>query len=284
MYYWQQIFYKGLKESGEAFVKNIPFFKKEVLRLTNIERVKAGLPELKKLEEHQNYVDVRTLELIEKTSHTRPDGSTFYSGIENYKYIGENLAAGTQIKTPEEVVKAWMNSPGHRANILNSKFTHLGVGITYDMDSKYKYYWEQLFYTPRETENDINEQTSFFKNEVLRLTNMEREKEGLSALSYLKEYDDYVGIRAKEIVKKFDHIRPDGSSCFSGVNGFLTVGENIAAGQMTPEEVVAGWMNSEGHRANILNASFTHLAVGFEYNKDSDYKYHWVQLFYTPYK
>ena len=78
-------------------------------------------------------------------------------------------------------------------------------------------------------------------------------------------------IRAKEIVRSFSHTRPDGRSCFSaaadsGVS-YRTAGENIAYGYATPQQVVNGWMNSEGHRKNILSASFTGIGVGcYEHN------------------
>ena len=88
-------------------------------------------------------------------------------------------------------------------------------------------------------------------------------------------------IRAQEIISKFDHVRPNGQSCFSVLNEmnirYQTCGENIAAGQQTPEEVVTAWMNSEGHRKNILNPNFTKLGVG--YVTGGNYRHNWVQLF-----
>ena len=57
------------------------------------------------------------------------------------------------------------------------------------------------------------------------------------------------------------------------------VGENIAAGYSSPEAVVEGWMNSPGHRANILEAEFTHIGVGYEYLPGTTYKYYWSQEF-----
>ena len=83
-----------------------------------------------------------------------------------------------------------------------------------------------------------------------------------------------------EVAKVFSHTRPNGSSCFTvlgeyGVS-YRSAGENIASGQTTPAEVVNAWMNSEGHRANILGESFTSLGVGVYKNGSS---YTWVQLF-----
>ena len=76
------------------------------------------------------------------------------------------------------------------------------------------------------------------------------------------------------------HTRPDGTSCFTvldqnGIN-YFSAGENIAMGYPTSESVVNGWMNSSGHKANILNSSFTHIGVGCY--EENGY-YYWVQLF-----
>lgn len=115
-----------------------------------------------------------------------------------------------------------------------------------------------------------------FQQEVLRLVNIEREKEGLAPLEYVHAIQDAADIRASEITQSFSHTRPDGSSCFTVLHdapiSYFTAGENIAYGYRTPEAVVTGWMNSPGHRANILNASFTGIVVGFQ-------DYYWVQLF-----
>ncbi len=88
-------------------------------------------------------------------------------------------------------------------------------------------------------------------------------------------------VRAKEIKQQFSHTRPDGRS-FDTVlteNGvsFRGSGENIAYGQRSPEAVMEGWMNSAGHRANILNANFKNIGVG--YYQDTNGVNHWVQLF-----
>jgi len=79
----------------------------------------------------------------------------------------------------------------------------------------------------------------------------------------------------------FSHQSPTYGSPFSMMKNFgisyRTAGENIAAGQQTPQEVVTAWMNSPGHRANILNKSFTHIGVG--YAKGGSYGHYWTQMF-----
>ncbi len=120
-----------------------------------------------------------------------------------------------------------------------------------------------------------------FEAEVVRLVNIEREKNGLSALkSDNEKLNRAADIRAEELTTSFSHTRPSGADCFTvlierGIK-YRAAGENIAYGYRTPAEVVEGWLNSPGHRANILAGSFTHIGVG--YNENGNY---WVQLFIT---
>lgn len=120
-----------------------------------------------------------------------------------------------------------------------------------------------------------------FISQVVALVNVERKKAGLAPVSASSSLNSAAAIRAKEIITKFAHTRPDGTSCFTVLAqlniSYKTCGENIAAGQTTPAEVMNGWMNSEGHRANILNPSFRKLGVG--YVQGGSYKHNWVQLF-----
>lgn len=105
-----------------------------------------------------------------------------------------------------------------------------------------------------------------YEDEVLRLVNLERANYGLSPLTKHDGAAQAARIRAKEIVQSFSHTRPDGRSCFTAASdvgfSYRAAGENIAYGYGTPEQVVNGWMNSEGHRRNILSASYTELGVG----------------------
>lgn len=121
-------------------------WKLEVARLTNIEREKAGKSILK----YNNYIaagaQTRSEELLVSFSHTRPDGSRFFTVFDDpdfsYRYIGENLALG--YKSPAEVVAAWMKSDGHRANLLSDNYTDIGIGITKSETGRY--HWAQIFY------------------------------------------------------------------------------------------------------------------------------------------
>ena len=116
---------------------------------------------------------------------------------------------------------------------------------------------------------------------VTSLVNAARQDAGLSELELDADLCAAAQARAQEIAQSFSHTRPDGSSCFTILEEFgisyRAAGENIAMGQRTPEEVMDGWMNSSGHRANILNGTFTSIGVGCYV--DGAGAAHWVQIF-----
>ena len=114
-------------------------------------------------------------------------------------------------------------------------------------------------------------------SEVLRLTNIERAKEGAQPLKYNKTLQDAAMIRAKEIYVKFSHERPNGTS-YKTILGCVN-GENIAMGYGDAESVVEGWMNSSGHKVTMLDNRYQYLGVGF-YESDNG-NYYWVQDFST---
>ena len=112
-----------------------------------------------------------------------------------------------------------------------------------------------------EPEMSVEERVS----EVIRLTNIERVKAGLSPLQHHAGLQRAAMVRAEEITRKFSHTRPDGTDSSTALyeNGVsCSCGENIAAGQRTPEAVVRAWMNSPGHKAAILDPDATHIGVG----------------------
>lgn len=118
---------------------------------------------------------------------------------------------------------------------------------------------------------------------VLNLVNAERKKQGLTALKLSQELTNVATIKSKDMAENgyFDHTSPTYGSPFQMMQRFgisyRSAGENIAAGQRTPDEVMQAWMASSGHRANILNKSYTELGVG--YYKGGKYGVYWTQEF-----
>lgn len=114
-------------------------------------------------------------------------------------------------------------------------------------------------------------------SEVLALVNAERAKNGCAPLTLDTELTSNANVRAKKIVEVFSHTRPNGERCFTAVTvDWMYVGENIAMGYPTAEAVMDGWMNSDGHRKNILNGDFTKIGIGVCSSGGAMY---WVQLF-----
>lgn len=163
-------------------------------------------------------------------------------------------------------------SPGREQNIF-----------TTEPDMKQGRQQEQgIRTTPEETEQDQStaQESNQFQKEVTNLTNKEREKNGLAALEIDAAVEKVAQKKSEDMAinNYFSHTSPTYGSPFEMLQQFevayTTAAENIAAGQKSPEEVVTGWMNSPGHRKNILNEKITHIGVGYAENGA-----YWTQLF-----
>lgn len=125
-----------------------------------------------------------------------------------------------------------------------------------------------------------NTGTSSAAQAVLAEVNTARAKNGLSALTLDANMNRAAAVRAAELAQSFSHTRPNGSRGLTALNeagvSYRTAGENIASGQQSAQAVVSAWMNSSGHRANILSASFGRMGVGQATIGGRTY---WVQLF-----
>jgi len=127
-------------------------------------------------------------------------------------------------------------------------------------------------------EGTMDNHLSEFEQQVLDLVNQERSKAGLGSLSRSGELSNVAMVKAQDMYNNnyFDHNSPTHGSPFDMLKEFgitfNTAGENIAKGQTTPTQVMKDWMNSPGHRANILNNNYTHIGIAF-YNNT------WVQEF-----
>ena len=116
----------------------------EVFSIVNRERKAQGLSPLVLDKELMEAAAIRARELPRNYSHTRPDGTSCFTVLKYHNaYKGENIAAG--YPNSRAAMDGWMHSPGHRANILNPKFTKIGIGYVYEPNSKYRHYWTQLF-------------------------------------------------------------------------------------------------------------------------------------------
>ena len=135
----------NIEEQPSVSVPEASDYATQVVELVNIERAKEGLAPLTIDSAITAAAMVRASEIQTSFSHTRPNGSQFSTALKEagaqYTMAGENIAWGQ--KTPEAVVTAWMNSPSHRANIMNTNFTRIGVGHV--QNAAGTSYWVQLF-------------------------------------------------------------------------------------------------------------------------------------------
>ena len=126
----------------------------------------------------------------------------------------------------------------------------------------------------------VDSQVIAFENEVVRLVNDIRRQNGLNPLTANWELSRVARYKSQDMREKgyFSHTSPTYGTPFQMIKAFgltyRSAGENIARGYSTPQAVVNGWMNSSGHRANILNASYTQIGVGYVAQG-----HYWTQLF-----
>jgi len=126
-----------------------------------------------------------------------------------------------------------------------------------------------------------------YENEVIRLVNIQRSNNGLMALKTNWQLSRIARYKSKDMADKnyFSHTSPTYGSPFAMIESFglkfSAAGENIAMGQKTPAEVMTAWMNSPGHKANILSPAYTDIGVGFA--KNANGVCYWTQQFIKPY-
>lgn len=134
---------------------------------------------------------------------------------------------------------------------------------------------DDIYASATGTLNISGTQNYTYASQVITLLNEQRVNNGLSPLTADSALTAAAMQRAAETVIYFSHTRPNGSRCFTAFDGGWR-GENIAAGQADPDEVITGWMNSTGHRKNILEANYTSVGVGCFNYKGINF---WVQCF-----
>lgn len=254
-------------------------YQNELLRLVNNERAKAGLNPVQLGDDsHNAAAQERAEELATSYSYVRPNGQRDFTvfaenGIDDVS-VGENYMAG--VSTPSAAMDQWMNIDFARERILNADATTVSVG--HYEGGAYNNYWVLIFSYPE------NSYTSDYRQEVLDLVNAERAKAGLKPLVMGDaKLTAAAQKRAEEIATVNSHVRPNGSKWYTVLSEYgvtdAAAGENAAWGSVSPEEVVNAWMNSEGHRANILDPEARTMSVGYYYNSSTSWGHQWIQLF-----
>ena len=254
-------------------------YQNEFLCRVNSERAKAGLKPVQLGDSsHNSAAQERAKELASSYSYVRPNGQRDFTvfaenGIDDVS-IGEDYMAG--VSTPDAAVDQLMNIDFTRERILNADATTMSVG--HYEGGVYNNYWVLIFSCPE------NSYASNYRQEVLNLVNAERAKYGLQPLVMGDaKLTAAAQQRAEEIATVNSHVRPNGTKWYTVLSEYgvtdAAAGENAAWGSVSPEEVVNAWMNSEGHRANILDPEARAMGVGYYYNSSSTWGHQWIQLF-----
>lgn len=219
-------------------------------------------------------VSSKTLKYVHKSSRKYPveAGRTYYYMVrgynKTYKTYGSYNKAGMQVVIPERPVATPTAAP-----TATPKPTQKPKPTATPKPTQKP----KPTATPKPTETPLN--TKKFIKEVIRLTNIERQKAGRNSVQENAALDKGAAVRAKECAIKYGHTRPNGERAGTayyeaGAGNILE--ENIAVGFLTPKGVVDGWVNSQGHYVTMISSRATHMGAGC-YKKDGII--YWVQIF-----
>ncbi|MFI6642949.1 CAP domain-containing protein [Streptomyces sp. NPDC050504] len=214
-----------------------------------------------------------------RLSTESPDGTSVHQRVTaaGYAYlrIEENLVSGP--RTPEEFVGYLLGSPDRRRPLCDAAYTDAGIGHAADARSG-GLFWTALWAAPLTPAGLARTVT-----DVIGLTNDERGRAGLRPLAADPRLASAAQTHSADMAARgfYSHTTPEGTEPWDRAAAagaaHRGIGENIACGQRTPAEVVLGWMNSPGHRANILKPDFTHIGIGFAGGGRAGT--YWTQLF-----
>ncbi|WP_063729518.1 CAP domain-containing protein [Streptomyces sp. RTd22] len=206
-----------------------------------------------------------------------PDGTSLFHRIAAHGYapltVAEHLVSGP--RTPDAFIDYCLSGEERRGPLRDPAVTHVGIGRASGAgDVFWTAVWAQPF-----TPDGLRR----FTSEVITLTNAERAAARLAPLAPDPRLTAAAQAHSDDMVARdfYDHTSPEGRQPWDrAATAGAThrgIGENIACGQRGPAEVVRGWMNSPGHRANILKPDFTHIGVG--YATGSRAGTYWTQVF-----
>ncbi|WP_326783899.1 CAP domain-containing protein [Streptomyces sp. NBC_00151] len=208
-----------------------------------------------------------------------PDGVSVYQRVVSAGYpyltIGEHLVSGP--RTPHEFVEYCLSAEPSRRTLCDPAFDQAGLAGVPDARTG-DLYWTALWARPFSPAG-LDRTT----REVISLTNTERASAGLPPLAADATLTAAAQAHSADMVTRdfYAHTSPEGSRPWDRAaaagSAHRAIGENIACGQRSPAEVVRGWMDSPGHRANILKRDFTHIGIGLAGGSRAGT--YWTQLF-----
>ena len=265
----------------------------ELLKLINAKRTEAGLKTLAANNSLTQAAKLRADDISKGYIDNRADGSSWDSVVtglpNNVTDLHETMVGGSG--TASGIFGIMSSEPDATAAMLAGDYTQVGIGHVYNANGYggLQDFWSVLYIaedtassgtgTTNQAEgNSLQAQ----RQGVLDLVNSYRAQSGLAPLVLDEALCSAAQVRANEIVQSFSHTRPDGTTCFTALKeaniSYGTAGENIAAGSSTPAGVMEQWMNSPGHRDNIMKAEYRAIGIGYV-QVGSGYGHYWVQMF-----
>ncbi|AEG58450.1 CAP domain-containing protein [Desulforamulus ruminis] len=274
----------------------------QMVALVNANRSKAGLPAL----QYDSQLCAQAAQLLSAYQKTGqiPSTANLYQVAKNggYKSLGQTVVRGSDVKA---MVDKQLTCYGN-SSVLNAKYDCVGVAMVNTTSGKL---CVQLLATkgsskpatpkptptptptptpgdgePNEGSGSSDASMNQLQQQVVDLVNAERAKQGLKPVVAKQDLTAVAQLKAQDMYNKkyFSHTSPTYGSPFDMMRqqgiSYTAAGENIAMGQKTAQQVMTDWMNSSGHRANILNANYNEIGVGV-YQSYNGYGYIWVQEF-----
>ena len=267
-----------------AFAQTIDTDQRTLLKMINAKRQEKGVKALKWGFRIQRAAERHSEDMATKAymAHTSPSGATLArrlkdSGISRWSGATENITSAGNARA---AYNKWLGSSTTRAKMLDSKYTHVGIGIT-DGGAKGQVFTLNLVANPK-----LKNSMSVDGRTILNLLNAERAKVGAPALKWGYKLAATGRLHSKDMLTNqyFSHTSEDGSRLSdrlrkSSVSGWTRAGENIA-GTSSADRAFGLWMESGSHRKNMLDPSYTNVGVG--YAADGSFKMFTMNLVAYP--
>ena len=262
----------------------------DLLFFTNQERQRNGLSELRYNKELEKSAQRHASDMAEKNyfSHDGLDGSDLKQrvGNTNYRYtnVGENLFWRTPDNDPAYAVQGWMESAGHRKNVLDPQFSEIGLGYAYDSSTS-KHYYVQVFGRPVDAPPTNSapppppyQASQDARDVMIRATNDARRQQGLPPFSMSSELSRGAQEHAEDMLREGELSQKLKRGSYDRF--FTNIGARFAARESfnDPQGAVQGWIDQDPS-SDILSERFTDTGVGYATNGKQHY---YVQLFGTP--
>jgi uncharacterized protein YkwD len=266
----------------------------ELLRLINAERARAGAPALR-LNDALSRAAQQHAEEISRNGNLNSGSADdmhrrmVQAGYQAHEWTENLTSSGADL---DDVLRYWKTrNPSSFRSLMDPEYRDLGIGLArLDRTPLYSFLFAvpQADYFDRETAA-LREREEV-REQMLAAVNTARKRAGLGPLKADSRLDKAAQGHAEDMLKRgyFAHESPSGTTVRerSQAAGYAwrVIGENIAFGQTSVDEVMETWINSPGHRKNILTPSFTELGVGLAMGlgPDGTYQVYWVQNFGTP--